>query len=115
MNELTQSPGALPAGEPEQIRPQPPALESAGRDMAPFEDVPMELAMELARVRISIRELLELAPGSMLNLPGAAADGLSVMLGGQCIARGEIASQDAHYGVRVLEVIDSADTRGDQT
>jgi flagellar motor switch protein FliN/FliY len=82
--------------------------------MAQLEDIPMELAMELARVKITIRELLELAPGSMLTLPGAACDGLNVMLGGQCIARGEIASQDNCYGVRVLEVIDSADTRGDK-
>jgi flagellar motor switch protein FliN/FliY len=115
MSELTQPAVAVPAGEPEEMRPRPAALGPVGRDMVQLEDIPMVLAMELARVKISIRELLELAPGSMLNLPGAACDGLSVMLDGQCIARGEIASQDNCYGVRVLEVIDNADARGDQT
>lgn len=113
MSELT-PPGST-APELEEIQAQPGALRIPPREITQLEDVPMELAMELARVKITIRELLELAPGSTLKLPNAACDGLSVMLGGQCIARGEISSHDNCYGVRVLEVIDNADARGDQS
>jgi flagellar motor switch protein FliN/FliY len=83
--------------------------------MARLEDVPLELVMELARVKITIRDLLGLAPGSMLNLPAADCDSVRVRVGQLCIAKGEIASQDHCYSVRVLEITEDADFSGERS
>lgn len=115
MSELPLPGGTAAGRELEENRPQPAATALPGRDLAQFEDVPMELAMELARVKITIRDLLELAPGSMLKLPTSDCDSLRVMLGKLCIASGEIASHDNCYAVRLLEIVDNADAHGDRT
>lgn len=95
--------------------PAQPALGLQGRSMAPLEDVPLELVMELARVKITIRDLLELAPGSMLKLPAADCDSVRVNVGQLCIARGEIASRDDCYSVRVLEFTEDVDSCGERS
>ncbi len=88
-----------------------PALSLVPRELARLADVPVELALELSRVNITIRDLLELAPGSVLSLPYASADSIDVRVGDECIARGEITSKDHCYGVLLLEMLD-VDERG---
>ena len=91
------------------------ALSLVGQSMAPLEDVPLELVMELARIKITIRDLLELAPGSMLKLPAADCDSVRVSVGQLCIARGEIASRDNCYSVRVIEITEDVETCGERS
>ncbi len=110
----TQSEAAVAAPtNPVELRPSG-GLSVVGRDLSMLEDIPVELAMELARVEITIRDLLALAPGSLLTLPGESLDGVTVMAGRLRVARGEITSQNHCYGVRVLELTDTADT-GDKS
>lgn len=102
-------------GKASQAASMNPVAGLVGRDMAHFEDVPVQLVMELGRVKVTVRDLLALAPGSLLSLPAASFEGVTVMVGDLSIARGEIASQDQRYGVRLLTMLDDSEPNGDRS
>jgi flagellar motor switch protein FliN/FliY len=106
----------MPDTAPEQTaatsHPQP-ALTLLPTDISKLADVPLELAMELSRINISIRDLLALSCGTVLTLPQANAGAIDVKIDGASIASGEIASEDHCFGVRLIRFLDSdADERG---
>jgi flagellar motor switch/type III secretory pathway protein FliN len=68
-----------------------------------IEDVPVEVAVEVARVRLSVRELLDLAPGAVVPM-GAPVGPVELRAGGRRVARGELVDIDGELGVRVTEV-----------
>jgi flagellar motor switch protein FliN/FliY len=68
-------------------------------------DVPVTLVFEVARVEISIRQLLELKQGSLLELAVSGLDSIKIMVDGTPIALGDITIEQRRYGVRVGELL----------
>ena len=68
-------------------------------------DVPVELAVEIGRTRMTIRETLALGPGSIVTLDRLAGDPVDLLVNGKPIARGEVVVIDEEFGLRVTEVL----------
>jgi flagellar motor switch protein FliN/FliY len=79
--------------------PAPPA-----GDMALLLDVPLQVTVELGRTRMRIREVLDLAPGSIIELDRIAGEPVDVLVNGKQIARGEVVVINEEFGVRITEV-----------
>lgn len=68
-------------------------------------DVPVTLSLEVGRTRISIRDLLRLNQGSVVELDRAADQPMDVRANGTLIARAEIVVVDDMFGIRLLDVV----------
>ena len=81
------------------------AVPSPRASMRVLYDVDMTLTAELGRARLPLRQVLELAPGTVLELDRAAGAPADVMVNGRLIARGEVVVVDEEYGVRITEIV----------
>jgi flagellar motor switch protein FliN/FliY len=70
-------------------------------------DVPVELAVEIGRTHMTIRETLALGPGSIVTLNRLAGEPVDLLVNGKPIARGEVVVIDEEFGLRVTEVVAS--------
>ncbi len=68
-------------------------------------DIPVQLAMEVGRTSISIRNLLQLNQGSVIELDRLAGDPLDVLVNGTLIAHGEVVVVNEKFGIRMTDVI----------
>lgn len=68
-------------------------------------DVPVTIAMEIGRTEISIRNLLQLNQGSVVELDRLAGEPLDVMVNGTLIAKGEVVVVNEKFGIRLTDVI----------
>jgi len=72
-------------------------------------DVPVTLAMEVGRSRISIRNLMQLNQGSVVELDRGAGDPLDVFVNGTLVAHGEVVVVNDKFGIRLTDVISPAE------
>ncbi len=72
-------------------------------------DIPVTVSMELGRTRISIRELLSLNPGAVIELKRLASDPMEILVNGTLVAHGEAVRVGERYGVRLTSVVSAAD------
>jgi flagellar motor switch protein FliN/FliY len=89
-------------GTPSEPTGDPAALER-------LRDVPVELAVEIGRTRMTIGETLALGPGSIVTLSRLAGDPVDLLVNGKPIARGEVVVIDEEFGLRISEVVGSPD------
>ena len=89
------------AGPLEQTAPAPVTAEELSR----LHDVPVELAVEVGRTKMTIREALALGPGSIVTLNRLAGEPVDLLVNGKPIARGEVVVIDEEFGLRVTEVL----------
>ncbi|BBB28676.1 flagellar motor switch protein FliN [Neptunomonas japonica] len=68
-------------------------------------DIPVTLSMEVGNTDISIRNLLQLSQGSVVELDRVAGEPLDVMINGTLIAHGEVVVVNDRYGIRLTDVI----------
>jgi len=68
-------------------------------------DVPVELAVEIGRTRMTIGETLALGPGSIVTLNRLAGEPVDLLVNGTPIARGEVVVIDEEFGLRITEVV----------
>jgi flagellar motor switch protein FliN/FliY len=89
-------------GPGERGRMGPPAFDL-------LHDVEMEVTAELGRTRMSVRELLSLAPGAVIELDRAAGGPADLLVNGRLIARGEVVVIDENFGIRITEIVGPSD------
>jgi flagellar motor switch protein FliN/FliY len=77
------------------------------RALSVIRSVEMNVTAELGRSTMTVRELLELSPGSVIELDRAAGSPVDLLVNGTIIARGEVVVIDEEYGIRVSEIIGS--------
>ncbi len=68
-------------------------------------DIPVSLTVELGRTKISIRNLLQLAHGSVVELDGLAGEPMDVLINGTLIAQGEVVVVNEKFGIRLTDII----------
>lgn len=80
---------------------QMPGQENIGLIM----DVPLEVTVELGRTKKSIAEILDFAPGTIIELDKIAGEPVDVLVNGKFVAKGEVVVIEESFGVRVTEII----------
>jgi flagellar motor switch protein FliN/FliY len=72
-------------------------------------DVPLKVTVELGRTRMQIREVLDLANGSVVELDKLAGEPVDLLVNGKLIARGEVVVIDENFGIRVTAIVSQAE------
>ena len=72
-------------------------------------DIPVELTVELGRTKIAIKNLLQLAQGSVVELDGLAGEPMDVLVNGCLIAQGEVVVVNDKFGIRLTDIITPAE------
>lgn len=75
------------------------------RDLGVIMDIPVKLSVELGRTRITIKQLLELAQGSVVELDGLAGEPMDILINDYLIAQGEVVVVEDKYGIRITEIV----------
>jgi len=82
-----------------------PAPAGAPRGIEMLHGVDMEVTVELGRARMTVRDLLALTPGNVLELDRAAGSPADLLVNGRLIARGEVVVVDEDFGLRITEIL----------
>lgn len=78
---------------------------SIGNDIDLIMDVPVQLTVELGRTRLTIKNLLQLGQGSVVELDGLAGEPMDIYVNGYLIAQGEVVVVEDKYGIRLTDII----------
>lgn len=86
---------------------QPLSAQSDGvsADIDLIMDVPVQLTVELGRTRLTIKNLLQLGQGSVVELDGLAGEPMDIFVNGYLIAQGEVVVVEDRYGIRLTDII----------
>ncbi|WP_313952726.1 flagellar motor switch protein FliN [Accumulibacter sp.] len=68
-------------------------------------DIPVQIAVELGRTKITIKNLLQLAHGSVVELDALAGEPMSVFVNGTLIAQGEVVVVNDKFGIRLTDIV----------
>lgn len=74
-------------------------------------DVNVRITLEIGRTQMAIRDLLKLAPGSIIQFDRPAGDPLDVLVNGRLVAHGEVVMVNEKYGVRFTEALGGVERR----
>lgn len=109
-----------PAEDPDALFEQSSGAEPATDLFKPFEqsppsgtrndidmvlDIPVQLTVELGRTKIPIKNILQLAQGSVIELDGYAGEPMDVLVNGFLIAQGEVVVVNDKFGIRLTDII----------
>ncbi|KVK76985.1 flagellar motor switch protein FliN [Burkholderia sp. MSMB1498] len=81
------------------------AASSTHNDIDLILDIPVKMTVELGRTKIAIRNLLQLAQGSVVELDGLAGEPMDVLVNGCLIAQGEVVVVNDKFGIRLTDII----------
>lgn len=82
------------------------ATKETAESLRMLESIQVKLTVEVGRTELTIRDLLRLAEGSIVELDRLAGDPLDVLVNGTPIAKGEVVVVGERFGIRVGEIID---------
>jgi flagellar motor switch protein FliN/FliY len=77
----------------------------AGNDISMILDIPVLLTVELGRTRIPIKNILQLAQGSVVELETLAGEPMDVLVNGYLIAQGEVVVVNEKFGIRLTDIV----------
>jgi flagellar motor switch protein FliN/FliY len=80
------------------------ALVDGGADLGRLQNVPVELAVEIGRTRMTIGDALALGIGSVVTVGRLAGDPVDLLVNGRVIARGEVVAIEEELGLRITEI-----------
>lgn len=80
-------------------------LSDVRNDIDMILDIPVQLTVELGRTKIAIKNLLQLAQGSVVELDGMAGEPMDVLVNGCLIAQGEVVVVNEKFGIRLTDII----------
>ena len=82
-----------------------PVASGAGNDINMILDIPVQLTVELGRTRIPIKNILQLAQGSVVELETLAGEPMDVLVNGYLIAQGEVVVVNDKFGIRLTDIV----------
>lgn len=83
--------------------------DGVSRSMDLIMDIPLDVSVELGRVQMLIKDVLELATGSIVELERVAGEPVDLLVNGQLIAKGEVVVIEDNFGIRITEIVSPAD------
>lgn len=72
-------------------------------------DIPVQLSVELGRTRLTLKNILQLGQGSVVELDGLAGEPMDIFVNGYLIAQGEVVVVDEKYGIRITDIVTPSD------
>ena len=81
------------------------AAGAAGNDLNMILDIPVQLTVELGRTRVPIKNILQLAQGSVVELETLAGEPMDVLVNGFLIAQGEVVVVNEKFGIRLTDIV----------
>jgi flagellar motor switch protein FliN/FliY len=93
---------------PARFEPLPAMAPTGSIDPTSIEllmDVPLRVSVELGRTRMSVRQVLELQNGSVVELDRMAGDAVDILVNDRLMARGEVVVVDDKFGIRITEIV----------
>lgn len=126
----TQQVHEVPAQAPvqysqQQTRPQAPPVEVQQAQFASFEapslsqnesrnlnlllDIPLQVTVELGRTKRTVKEILELTSGSIIELDKLAGEPVDILVNNRHVAKGEVVVIDENFGVRITDILSQAE------
>lgn len=114
MNPMGMNMQGMPQGNMQPMNIQPAQFQSfnTGGGAMPGQeniglimDVPLEVTVELGRTKKSIAEILDFAPGTIIELDKIAGEPIDVLVNGKFVARGEVVVIEESFGIRITEII----------
>ena len=99
---------AAASAEPAQIFPsfaETDGKSSMMNELDMILDIPVQVAVELGRTKITIKSLLQLAHGSVVELDAMAGEPMSVFVNGTLIAQGEVVVVNDKFGIRLTDIV----------
>jgi flagellar motor switch protein FliN/FliY len=106
----------LPTGYQPTIQPaafsnfeQTTLAESESKNLDMLLDIPLQVTVELGRTKRSVRDILELSSGSILELDKLAGEPVDILVNNKLVAKGEVVVIDENFGVRVTDIISQKD------
>lgn len=103
-------------GKPVNVQPasftsfQPYQLqESETKNLSMLMDIPLQVTVELGRTKRSVKEILELSSGSIIELDKLAGEPVDILVNSRLIAKGEVVVIDENFGVRVTDIMSQSD------
>jgi flagellar motor switch protein FliN len=97
------TPLEVPLARFEELTPHRTVGDPKGIDL--ILDVPLNVTVELGRRKLSVKEILELVPGSLVELDKLAGENVDLFVNGKLFARGEVVVVDENFGVRVSSIV----------
>ncbi len=93
--------------QPAFFPPLTPSAESGMtvKDLEFLEDIGLEISVELGRAEMSLRQVLGLTPGVVIELDKLAGEPVDMLVNGKLVGRGEVVVIEDMFGVRVTEII----------
>ncbi|WP_026515401.1 flagellar motor switch phosphatase FliY [Butyrivibrio sp. LB2008] len=82
-----------------------PAMMPGGENIGIIKDVPLEVTVELGRTAKPISDILDFAPGTIIELDKVAGEPVDVLVNGKFVAKGEVVVIEESFGVRVTEIV----------
>jgi len=98
-----------PSGAANLFQPLVDTPSDSHSDIDMIMDIPVQLTVELGRTRLTIRNILQLGQGSVVELDGLAGEPMDIFVNGYLIAQGEVVVVDEQYGIRVTDIITPTD------
>lgn len=86
-----------------------PVADDGDHNLDMILDIPVTIAMEIGRTRISIRNLLQLNQGSVVELDRLAGEPMDVLVNGTLVAHGEVVVVNEKFGIRLTDVVSPAE------
>ncbi|MDT0582846.1 MULTISPECIES: flagellar motor switch protein FliN [Alteromonadaceae] len=108
MNEQAAGAGATDDAQPaefDELQEDAPISQAEKKKLDTILDIPVTISMEVGRSEISIRNLLQLNQGSVVELDRVAGEPLDVLVNGTLIAHGEVVVINDKFGIRLTDVI----------
>lgn len=84
---------------------EPAGLETVIEDLIIYKDIPIPLSIELGRTNVTVRKLLELEPGSVIELGKSAGETLDVYANNYMIMKAEVTVIEDSFALRLTEII----------
>jgi flagellar motor switch protein FliN/FliY len=109
MSAADQKPSAVARAQLGDLGPNAPAGGGQEMNVNLILDVTVTLSLEVGRIQMTVRELLQLAPGAIVELKRLATEPLDVLVNGVRIARGELVVVDDKFGIRLTDVVSPAE------
>jgi flagellar motor switch protein FliN len=92
--------------QPQVFQQLAPGVQSGTRhELDLILDIPVQLTVELGRTKVAIKDLLQLAQGSVVELDGQAGEPMNVFVNGCLIAQGEVVVVNDKFGIRLTDIV----------
>jgi flagellar motor switch protein FliN len=93
----------VPLAKFEELAPHRTTSEPRGIEL--ILDVPLSVSVELGRKKLSVKEILDLVPGSLVELDKLAGESVDLFVNGKLFAKGEVVVIDENFGVRIASIV----------